>query len=140
MERRDAEAIHAIQSASPELAQWAVSDYVRVAHGEMMGWVAEDDSHVNGFVVARRVGSDLEILNIAVQQASRRQGIGLALVEACLEWGKTFHAERAFLEVRVSNSTALRFYERRGFQPTGRRPRYYTSPVEDALVLSLALA
>ena len=139
VELRDIEEIHAIQSASPELAQWTVSDYARVAQGEMIGWVAEEDAGVAGFLVARRVASDFEILNFAVRREARRHGIGAALLRESLAWGRTFGAERAFLEVRASNLTALRFYEHHGFQVTGRRPRYYSGPLEDAFVLSLAL-
>jgi ribosomal-protein-alanine N-acetyltransferase len=53
-----------------------------------------------------------------------------------LRWGSAFSAGQAFLEVRASNLAALRFYEQHRFQVTGRRPRYYTAPIEDALLLS----
>jgi ribosomal-protein-alanine N-acetyltransferase len=127
----DVEAVVAIQGACPEIAQWTMWDYDRVARGEMAGWVTEEEGKVTGFLVARRVAADLEILNFAVRPDSRRRGIG-----AALDWGKSFHAEKAMLEVRASNLVALRFYERFGFQVAGRRPRYYTAPIEDALLLS----
>ena len=114
-------------------------DYDRVARGEMAGWVAEEEGRVTGFLVARRVGTDLEILNFAVRSGSRRRGLGAALLRSALDWGKSFHAENAMLEVRSSNVAALRFYERYGFQVAGRRPRYYTAPIEDALLLTAPL-
>ncbi len=40
-----------------------------------------------------------------------------------------------YLEVRVSNTAAQRLYERYDFEEVGRRPGYYTSPVEDAIVM-----
>jgi ribosomal-protein-alanine N-acetyltransferase len=132
----DVETIVAIQNACPEMAQWTAWDYDRVARGEMDGWVAQDAGGIAGFLVARRVAADFEILNFAVQPESRRRGIGAALLRAALDWGKAFHAEKAMLEVRASNLAALRFYERFGFQVAGRRLRYYTAPVEDALLLT----
>lgn len=126
----------AIQSVCPEIAQWTTRDYERVVQGDMAGLVADEESEVTGFIVARRVWSDLEILNFAVRPDSRRRGIGAALLRAALAWGATFHAEKGFLEVRASNLAALRFYEQNGFEVTGRRPRYYASPIEDALVLT----
>jgi ribosomal-protein-alanine N-acetyltransferase len=132
----DVEAVVRIQCACPEIAQWTMWDYDRIARGDMAGWVAEADAQVTGFLVARRVTADLEILNFAVRLDSRRQDIGAALLRAALDWGKSFHAEKAMLEVRASNLAALRFYERFGFLIAGRRARYYTAPVEDALLLT----
>lgn len=140
IEARDTAAVLSIQSACPEIAKWTPRDYSRVAEGEMAGWVAEVEDvagHVViGFIVARRVASDLEILNFATAPDRRRRGIGAALLKEALAWGATFAAEKTFLEVRVSNLAAIRFYERHGFEVTGRRPRYYTAPIEDALVLA----
>ncbi len=129
-----------IQSGCPEIAQWTTRDYARVVQGEMTGWVAEEKSEAAGFIVARRVATDLEILNFAVRPDSRSRGIGAALLRQALDWGATFPGEKAFLEVRASNLAALRFYEHNGFEVTGRRPRYYSSPIEDALVLTARLA
>jgi ribosomal-protein-alanine N-acetyltransferase len=138
-ESRDVEAILRIQAACPEIAQWTAWDYDRVARGEMAGWVAEQDAHVIGFLVARRLSSELEILNFAVDSGSRRCGIGAALLAAALQWAQTFRATHAILEVRAGNLAALRFYERHKFEVAGRRPRYYTAPVEDALLLTATL-
>jgi ribosomal-protein-alanine N-acetyltransferase len=139
LESRDVESILAIQAACPEIAQWTAWDYDRVARGEMTGWIAEDGAVVTGFLVARRVSSDLEILNFAVEFDSRRCGVGAALLAEALQWAQTFQATQAILEVRASNLAALRFYERHKFEVVGRRPRYYTAPVEDALLLTATL-
>jgi len=159
LESRDADAILAIQAACPEIAQWTAWDYDRVARGEMAGWVAtekpnpgaevaaevagkaaaEAAGEVAGFLVARRLSSELEILNFAVESNSRRCGIGAALLAAALQWAQTFQATQAILEVRAANLAALRFYARHKFEVVGRRPRYYTAPVEDALLLTATL-
>ena len=141
LELRDIEDVLAIQAASPEIAQWSLWDYDRVARGEMAGWVTESErGEIAGFIVARRVANDLEILNFAVRPMARRQGIGAALLSEALRWGSAFSAVQAFLEVRASNLAAIRFYEQHKFQVTGRRPRYYTAPIEDALVLSAQIS
>jgi len=144
LETSDIDQVVAIQSACPEIAQWTLWDYDRVARGEMSGWVCEDGGatakEVAGFLVARRIANDLEILNFAVRSDLRRCGTGASLLHAALEWGRSFRAETAILDVRESNLAALGFYERHGFQVMGRRPRYYTAPIEDALLLIAPLA
>jgi [ribosomal protein S18]-alanine N-acetyltransferase len=135
------EAILSIQSGCREIAQWTAADYNRVAQGEMAGWIAETGtgSDIVGFLVARQVASDVEVLNFAVWASLRRKGIGAALLRTALNWGDSLHSENVLLEVRESNSIALRFYNRHGFQVTGRRQRYYAEPVEDALLLTAPL-
>lgn len=139
LEARDIDAVLAIQQACPEIAQWTAWDYSRVAQGEMAGWVAEEDGQIAGFLVARDIAKDLEILNFAVQSGVRRRGIGTSLLRTAFEWGRSFHAQKVLLEMRSSNLTALSFYERHDFIVVGRRPHYYTEPVEEALLLSAPL-
>jgi [ribosomal protein S18]-alanine N-acetyltransferase len=140
MEDRDVEAILAIQAACPEIAQWTERDYERVARGEMAGWVGDEESSVVGFLVARRVVNEIEVLNFAVSPKARGRGMGAMLLRESLRWGTEFGAVQAILEVRASNGAALRFYERHNFQIVGRRARYYNGPTEDALLLSANLA
>lgn len=140
IESCDIEVILAIQRASPEVAQWTARDYARVAAGEMAGWVAEENAEVAGFLAARRVANDLEILNFAVRAGARRRRVGTSLLREALAWSKAFQAEKALLEVRASNAAALSFYEHHGFQVTGRRPHYYAAPIEDALLLTAGIA
>jgi ribosomal-protein-alanine N-acetyltransferase len=139
VENRDIDGILAIQTACPEIAQWTERDYEGVARGEMAGWVGEKESSVLGFVVARRVVNEIEVLNFAVSPEARGLGIGAMLLREALTWGTEFGAVQAILEVRASNVLALRFYERHNFQIVGRRARYYTEPTEDALLLTAKL-
>jgi ribosomal-protein-alanine N-acetyltransferase len=139
LESRDIESVLAIQGACPEIAQWTVWDYDRVAKGEMTGWVAEEKGEVTGFLVGRRVVTDLEILNFAVRGDNRRRGIGAELLRRAFDWAQSFQATQAILEVRASNLAALSFYERHRFEVVGRRARYYTAPIEDALLLTTTL-
>jgi ribosomal-protein-alanine acetyltransferase len=139
IEEADVARILAIQAACPEIAQWSTWDYNRVARGEMAGWVVEEEASVAGFIVARKIADEIEILNFAVSPELRERGIGTMLLQETLAWAKTFEATHAILEVRASNAEALRFYEHHNFQTVGRRSRYYNSPIEDALLLSAKL-
>jgi ribosomal-protein-alanine N-acetyltransferase len=82
-----------------------------------------------------RVLDELHINNLAVAPGHRRAHAATALLAKVLEDGAKMGAERATLEVRHSNEPAQRLYERFGFTVAGVRRGYYTSPVEDALIL-----
>lgn len=139
MEHRDIDAVVAIQSASPQSAQWGKADYDLAGRVGTFGWVAEDNKQIAGFLVLRQALDEIEILNMAVLPEFRRQRIGSKLFSAALENACKQGVAKAYLEVRASNSPAIAFYKRHGFTSLGRRPRYYADPREDALVLGLQL-
>lgn len=90
---------------------------------------------VVGFCAFWLVFDEIHINNVAILPDRRGHGLGTALVRHVLAEGRRLGAGRATLEVRASNEGARRLYERLGFHVAARRPGYYTSPVEDALVL-----
>jgi len=65
----------------------------------------------------------------------RGQGLGRLLLTALLTKAVQRKLERATLEVRDSNVSALSLYEKFGFKIAGKRKRYYSNPPEDALIL-----
>jgi ribosomal-protein-alanine acetyltransferase/tRNA threonylcarbamoyl adenosine modification protein YeaZ len=102
------------------------------------GLVASVAGAVVGYGIVRRLGPEAELLNLAVHPASRRQGIGDALLAALLHALDAAGGVRVFLEVRASNRAAETLYRQHGFQPVGRRRAYYTHPTEDALLMCRA--
>jgi ribosomal-protein-alanine N-acetyltransferase len=92
-----------------------------------------------GFCCFWRIVDELHINNLAVTPQMRRRGLGTALLLRALDEGYLLGARRALLEVRQSNVAARRLYEALGFRPNGVRREYYTQPVEDALMLTVAL-
>lgn len=83
-------------------------------------WVVLDEAHIT---------------NIAVRPEWQAHGIGGKMLLALLSLARARGAERATLEVRKSNHTAQKFYEKYGFVFRGRRLRYYTDSGEDALIM-----
>lgn len=141
IESPDVSAVVEIQSRSKEAAQWSREAYEKLldASTAELAWVAECDGHIIGFIVARQAADELEILNLAVAPAMRRQGTGKALLQHVLAHASALGVQKLFLEVRASNSVAERFYKAHSFTNVGRRSNYYTSPLEDALLLARSL-
>lgn len=92
--------------------------------------VAEAEGRVIGFLIGSHVAGESSLNRIAVAPAARHRGVGRALLERFLD-----HAQDndVVLEVRESNTPALRLYEQAGFVTVGRRARYYEG--EDGLIM-----
>ncbi len=101
--------------------------------GVCLAAVAE--SGLVGYLVCSRYADVWHLMNVATDDGRRRRGIGTALIEAMFE--QTGGDQRHTLEVRISNSPAIRMYEGLGFRPAGRRVRYYHDNNEDALIMWL---
>ena len=97
--------------------------------------VAEGDGEVLGYVA---VSANYEVIfSLAVSRHHRGEGLGRALMDAALVYLRP-RTESVSLQVRVSNSAAIRLYRRFGFKEEGRVSRYYPDG-EDALVMTLDL-
>ena len=147
----DLSAVLAIQQASPGSAQWSAAQWQAFLSPEQdtsnkqlragsYAWTARTEGVLAGFLAALFSGQEMEILNVAVVPSARRRGTAARLLERALAAARTSGAERAWLEVRASNSGAIAFYERSGFVETGRRQNYYSEPAEDAVLLSRPLS
>lgn len=92
--------------------------YPLIGYGGL--WLTVDDAHVT---------------TIAVAPEYRGQGIGELLLNGLIDQAFDLQARMLTLEVRVSNVVAQNLYLKYGFQPAGKRPRYYTDNGEDALIM-----
>jgi len=125
----DLPGIRYIQEASPEAVRWDPAEYLAFDCR-----VATLGERVAGFVVTRRVaGEQAEILNLAVDPAERRRGVGTWLLGEAL----ASSAGPWFLEVRASHEAARELYEKFGFREVARRPGYYQDSGEVAVVMRL---
>ena len=101
------------------------------------GFCAWQQQRPVGFVLARDLGGETEILSIGVLPGCRRRGIGRALLVAVFAETERRGGDSVVLEVAADNDPARRLYAGLGFVAAGRRPRYYSraSGPADALIL-----
>lgn len=78
---------------------------------------------------------EAHITLLAVHPCYQRQGLGQAMLLALIAQASDRGLERATLEVRASNQSALSLYQKFGFKIAGRRRGYYKDTNEDALIL-----
>lgn len=86
-----------------------------------------DGERAAGFYMSRHAFDEEELLLIAVSPEARRRGIGRRLLELFEEGARSRGATRLILEMRDGNP-AEALYVAAGFQPIGRRAKYYRGP------------
>jgi ribosomal-protein-alanine N-acetyltransferase len=94
-----------------------------------------------GYGVMSTGAGEAHILNLCVGENFRCRGIGRHLMFALIERAAAAGVNEAFLEVRPSNTAAIRLYQSMGFVQLGMRRGYYQAAVgrEDAAVLRLRI-
>jgi ribosomal-protein-alanine N-acetyltransferase len=138
--RDDLQVVIAIEQASFG-DPWSAQDFDEILASPQTIFLiaAASDGAVVGYAIAMFVADESEILNLAVSSSHRRHGYGGMLLDAAIAELGTRGIASVFLEVRESNAAARTLYASRGFADVSRRKKYYRNPVEDALILRLAL-
>jgi ribosomal-protein-alanine N-acetyltransferase len=145
MTRQDLDRVIEIAESLKEAPHWPRSSYLAAMDSEAapprIALLAEDPAAgvIAGFAVASVLLAQAELESIVVAPAFQRRGVARRLFGALATELATAHAKEIVLETRASNQPALGLYRRLGFVETGRRPRYYRDPVEDAILMRLGL-
>ena len=99
----------------------------------------------HGFIqtygVMSAAADEAHILNLCVRPELRGRGLSRHILGHLLELARTVEVQTVFLEVRPTNTAAVRLYSSAGFCEIGLRPDYYPSASgrEDALVMAKEL-
>ena len=136
LEDQDLDVIEAIEQESYP-TPWSRSMFdaeLRKPSSLAIGAFTETGDLVGYAFVSRYVDA-WHVMNVAVAVAFRRRGIASALLERLFSVTATDPRRGYTLEVRVSNTGAIRLYEQLGFEARGLRRGYYTDNREDALIM-----
>lgn len=95
-----------------------------------------------GYGILSAGAGEAHVLNLCVAEGERRCGVGSRLLQRMTEHAASVGAREIYLEVRPSNTDAIRLYRARGFAQIGIRKGYYQAVGgrEDAVVLRRQLA
>ncbi|MEX5213962.1 MAG: ribosomal protein S18-alanine N-acetyltransferase [Nitrospiraceae bacterium] len=90
---------------------------------------------LSGYLCYWLIFDELRIMNLAVQEEDRRQGLARAMVTHAVQEGCRAGVRHGLLEVRAGNAAARALYRGLGFRETGVRQQYYRNPCEDAILM-----
>jgi ribosomal-protein-alanine N-acetyltransferase len=96
---------------------------------------AFEGNRLVGYMINARYVDAWHVMNVAVDPRYRQRGIATALIERLFEITGDDERRGYTLEVRVSNTDAIRLYRKLGFEARGVRRGYYTDNREDALIM-----
>lgn len=114
---------------------WSEKAFAHELESPIALWlVATEGTQVAGYVGAQISFDEADMMNLAVREDHRRQHLGSQLVQRLVAELKENDVRSLSLEVRCSNTPAIRLYETMGFVQVGCRRGYYRDPREDGLI------
>ena len=131
---KDVDAVAEIEFASFNLP-WTLEDFwYETVRNDSESIVGEIDGKIVAYACAWISFGDADVANIAVEKNYRGQGIGSKLFAEIIRRIKLRDVHGVTLEVRVSNTAAIKLYEKFGLRGVGVRKGYYEDG-EDALIM-----
>lgn len=100
-------------------------------------FVAKLCGEVIGYIGMHCAADECYVANVGVLKKYRRMGVGSALIKYAADTARQMKMSFISLEVRPSNTEAVRIYERFGFERVGLRKNFYSEPKEDGLIMTL---
>jgi ribosomal-protein-alanine N-acetyltransferase len=135
MQGKDIPAVLNIERISFSTPWAEVSFFNEIGNPYSILKIALSGEVILGYICAHSILDECHILNLAVHPDFRRQGIASLLLKELMKESKGKGSRFSYLEVRVSNVEARKFYESFGFRIVGKRKTYYHSPDEDAALM-----
>ena len=115
---------------------WSRADFFREVKNELAEYVVgELDKKIVAYAGAWVSFEQAEVMHVAVTPELRGQGVGTILFGELIKAVKERGAKSITLEVRPSNTAAIKLYENFGLRSVGRRKNYYRDNDEDALIM-----
>ncbi|MFL2980342.1 MAG: ribosomal protein S18-alanine N-acetyltransferase [Methylophilaceae bacterium] len=139
-DKEDLDEIVNIENKS-HLTPWTKKNFTDADNANNLFKVLKSESNIIGYYIALFAAEECQLLNITVRLELKKKGFGQLMLKNLVEECRKKNIINIFLEVRASNSSAIRLYEKNGFNEIGIRKNYYKVPdgQEDAILMGLSL-
>ena len=139
-DKEDLDEIVNIENKS-HLTPWTKKNFTDADNANNLFKVLKSESNIIGYYIALFAAEECQLLNITVRLELKKKGFGQLMLKNLVEECRKKNIINIFLEVRLSNSSAIRLYEKNGFNEIGIRRNYYKIPDgrEDAIMMGLVL-
>ena len=116
---------------------WSADDFRESLCCDYAAYVVARDTEKDRMIACagvRNMCGDGDITNVLVDSEYREHGIAEHLLRYLMQEGEAIGVRNFTLEVRKSNTPAIKLYEKLGFVSEGIRPGFYDGPKEDAVI------
>ena len=125
MQERDLESVAAIERLV-QTHPWSKQQF-QESLASYQCTVYEQANQVVGFCILQPVLDEANLFLMAIHPSQQGKGLGYTLLDDSIQQLKN-NPIQIFLEVRESNSAAIRLYEKTGFHQIDLRKNYYPNP------------
>ncbi len=135
MQAEDVDDAYKLESTNLGKEAWTRNQLLEaMTRDDTVYLVAEMAGRITGLCGVRNISGDGEITNVSVSGDVRRMGTGYKMLVQLIQRGYGIGINDYTLEVRASNTAAIRLYEKLGFKSEGVRPGFYDDPKDDAVI------
>lgn len=131
----DINEIASIEKGFAEL-QWSDDSFCdEISNKKSICLKAVCDKEIIGYIIARLLFDECHIINLFVKSSFRLQRVATELINHLFNMLSTMGTKRVFLELRISNTGAVKLYEKFGFKKVAIRKDLYMRPLEDGFFM-----
>ena len=104
---------------------WSKKSFEKAIKAKNTFKVFLEKERIIGYYIALIAQDQCELFNITVKKNNQNLGVGNFILKHLISFCKSHKVVNMFLEVRASNFTAIKLYEKNGFNELGIRDNYY---------------
>jgi ribosomal-protein-alanine N-acetyltransferase len=135
MKREDINQVYEIECESFSEPWTENALYNELSNPNAIYLVISKNEEVIAYAGMWKIFDEGHITNIAVKKIYRQNGFGRLLTEKLIEKGTSIGVSKYTLEVRESNTSAIKMYRKIGFKEVGIRKDFYDKPRENAYIM-----
>ena len=123
------------------LSPWSRKNFIDSHDAKNLFKVLKIEDDIIGYCISLFAMDECQLLNITVKSESQQKGFGQLMLKNLFSDCRKAKITNIFLEVRKSNLSAIKLYEKNGFNEIGIRNNYYRNKgaKEDAILMGLVL-
>ena len=131
----DIDSIYTIQVANihPPLSKETIKEDFK--KNNYIYVIAKNKDEVVGYITLSYVLEIADIISVAVKDGYKGKNIFSKMLNFIENILKENNVEEILLEVRESNSSAIKAYTKNNFKEISTRKNYYKDPVENAIIM-----